>query len=234
MSRRLQEPNAETDPGALSPCRTLSPVPASLPQTSVLWRLLLTRRARPGPSRPAPPAGPARAPGSETTCPRSCSCSFSGENRSRPHPLTGAHREDPTFSSVSHTPSPPWLKSPISGLDAAPASSLSPTPVTTSRKAPGVPAARWAPPLGPNLPPRAAPRPRRPFQARWHRANSSTTSVALDARGPPQEARPRPPRPAQVSGGTPAAVRPRAPAHPLWTPPGLRAGGRSRGGGGAP
>lgn len=47
-----------------------------------------------------------------------------------------------------------------------------------------------APPPGP--PPRRpspVPRPRRPFQAGWHPANSSGTSAALAARGPPAPAR---------------------------------------------
>ena len=156
-------------------------------------------------------------------------------SRLRPRPFWPCSARRP--SSAPPLSRPAFCLGPTPGVPPRP---LYPGPTFRPGPAPGPLAFCQAPPLGPNLPPRpaqrrAAPAPpvSGPFQARWHRANSSTTSVALDARGPPQEARPRPPRPAQVSGGTPAAVRPRAPANPLWTPPGLRAGGRSRGGGGA-
>ncbi|XP_059775166.1 phospholipid-transporting ATPase IK [Balaenoptera ricei] len=192
MSRRLQEPNAETDPGALSPRRTLSPVPASLPQTSVLWRLLLTRRARPGPSRPAPPAGPARAPGSETTCPRSCSCSFSwagGGRAGLSRPLPQPHPAPPSFSRVQPTLPSDW-------------------PLNTQaqiKTPPSRPRSSRSPPTFRAAPCRPAPRPRRPFQARFRPVGTGLTAPPRPSPWTPAD-RPRKPGPARPGPRSPTSM----------------------------
>lgn len=102
-----------------------------------------------------------------------------------------------------------------------------------------------APPSSPPHPgpgPAPAPRPRRPFQARWHPANSSGKSTALAARGPSAPARASERRRSRCCGSSgarapsldsarPEGVRSRRPQRGV---PGGSRGAESSGGAGAP